>query len=228
MYKEKTCKWTSCLYGEFVLRCEDGLIPDKWGYWEKQCLIHRFLFILFYSLNYWAFKEISLLFKIIPVMRNHSMHLEKSFHFIFFHSSPSVIINAWVQCMAIQVKFSFRIDVPVVQFIHLLTPWNVKSYLLRVECQFLFYLEQFTQHKSKRFDSCDHQGEDWLMIWGNRSKCSNIYQGVHSLYVSKTVHEVKMEAQISMVCVCVSKLHLILKFQVLRNTSLFLLTISNS
>lgn len=106
-----------------------GLFFINGVYLEMQCLIHGFFYILFYSLNYSVFKEISLLFKIIPVMRNHSMHLEKWLHFIFSHSSPSVIINAWVQCVAIQVKFSFRVDVPLVKFIHLLTPQNVKSFI---------------------------------------------------------------------------------------------------
>lgn len=116
-----------------------GLFLINEGYLEMQYLIHGFIFILFYSLNNSVFKEISLPFKIIPVMRNHSMHVEKWFHFIFSHSSPSVIINAWMHCVAIQVKFSFRIDVPVVKFIHLLTPWNVKSFIfLRIECWFFF------------------------------------------------------------------------------------------
>lgn len=61
-----------------------------------------------------------------------------------------------------------------------------KLHFLRVECQFLFYLEQFTQQKSKRFDSCSYWGKDAV-----RSKCSNTYQSSYTLHVSRTTHEAK-------------------------------------
>lgn len=140
---------------------EDGLVSCSWGISKKQCLMHWYLFILFYSWNYSAFKEISLLFKIIPVIRYNSMNLEKWFYFIFARSSPGTNYK----CMSAMYGFSGQILFQDWRSCYTVYPSiNIlkcqKLHFLRVGCQFPFYLEQFTQQKSKRFDSCSHWGKD--------------------------------------------------------------------
>lgn len=92
------------------------------------------------------------------------MNLEKWFYFIFAHSSPS----ANYKCMSAMYGYSGQIlfqdwcsCYTVYPSINILK--CQKLHFLRVECQFLFYLEQFTQQKSKRFDSCSYWGKDWLL-----------------------------------------------------------------